>query len=67
MESRLRRMVPPTAKGRLEAVLFADYELSEPFELGEEGTFSPEKDGKLFLRCVTRGRKLGDNKGEISV
>ena len=54
-------------KGRLEAVIFHDYELSEPFELGESGTFSPETEGKLFLRCRDSWAELGDNRGEITV
>lgn len=57
----------PEGKGRLIGAIFQDYELSEPFELSDEGTFSPEKDGKLFLRCRDSWAELGDNKGEITV
>lgn len=54
-------------KGRLEAVIFHDYELTDPIELGEEGTISPPIDGRLFLRCRDAWAELSDNKGEINV
>lgn len=53
--------------GRLEGVVFHDYELTEPFELGKGGEFTPPIDGKLFLRCRDRWNELADNSGEITV
>ena len=53
--------------GRLEAVIFHDYKLSDPIELGEEGVFVAPIEGKLFLRCRDSWAKLGDNTGEVTV
>ena len=53
--------------GRLEAIVFHDYELSDPFELGEDGSFTAPVEGKLFLRCRDSWAELGDNSGEITV
>lgn len=53
--------------GRLEGVLFQDYKLSEPFELGAEGTFVAPSDGRLYVRCRDDWAGLSDNSGEISV
>ena len=54
-------------KGRLEAVIFHDYELSEPIELGEDGRFTAPVEGKLYLRCRDSWAELGDNTGEVTV
>jgi len=56
-----------TGAGRLEGTIFHDYQLSAPFELGEEGTFTAPLEGKLFLRCRDSWTELGDNSGEITV
>jgi len=53
--------------GRLVGVVFSDYELSEPFELGEEGKFTAPGDGDLFLRCRDGWGEIGDNRGTINV
>lgn len=53
--------------GRLVGVLFQDYGLSEPFDLGAERAFMAPSDGKLYLRCRDDWTVLGDNTGEISV
>lgn len=57
----------PDGTGRLVGVLFKDYKLSEPFELGAEGTFMAPSEGKLYLRCRDDWAGLGDNAGEITV
>lgn len=57
----------PAGLGRLEGVIFDDYELSEPFELGAEGSFVVPTDGDLFLRCGDDWSSLGDNSGRVSV
>ncbi|MBR9801105.1 hypothetical protein GYB59_05135 [bacterium] len=53
--------------GRLMGVLFNDYELSEPFELGANGQFTAEQDGQLFVRCRDDWTKLADNKGVVTL
>ena len=54
-------------KGRLEAAIFHDYELTDPIELGADGTFTAPVEGKLYLRCGDSWGELGDNTGEITV
>ncbi len=54
-------------KGRLEAAIFHDYELSDPIELGADGTLTAPVEGKLYLRCRDSWAELGDNTGEITV
>lgn len=53
--------------GCLEGVIFHDYELSAPIELGDDGSFTAPVEGKLFLRCRDAWSELGDNSGEITV
>jgi hypothetical protein len=57
----------PGGRGQLEAVVFHDFELSEPFLLGAGGTFSPPRDGQLFLRCREPWNELADNTGFVTV
>ena len=57
----------PTGTGRLTGILFNDYMLSTPFELGTDGTFTAMDDGQLLLRCRDEWNQLSDNKGTISV
>ncbi|QDU36923.1 hypothetical protein Mal4_12240 [Maioricimonas rarisocia] len=54
-------------RGRLTGILFEDYELSEPFELGADGTFTAPQDGNLYLRCDDAWGEIADNRGTISV
>ncbi len=54
-------------KGRLEGAIFHDYQLSDPIELSDIGTFTAPVEGKLFLRCRDSWAELGDNTGEVSV
>ncbi len=54
-------------RGRLEGVIFSDYELSEPFPLGKEGTFHPPAAGRLYLRCRDDWNELADNRGTVQV
>lgn len=53
--------------GKLVGVIFEDYQLSEEFELGEEGEFTPPQSGRLFVRCKDEWNDLGNNSGEISL
>jgi len=53
--------------GKLWGIVFDDYTLSEPFEIGDARTFVAPADGKLFLRCGEAWGKIGDNSGSLSV
>ena len=54
-------------RGKLYAVIFHDYQLSDPIALGTRGSFKAPVDGKLFLRCGDAWNDLGNNEGEITV
>lgn len=53
--------------GKLIGILFDDYQLSEPFDLGDIGEWTAPQDGKLFLRCRDDWCDLADNKGSLTV
>lgn len=53
--------------GRLIGVLFTDYALSDPFELGVSGRWTAPSDGTVFLRCRDDWNSLADNTGTITV
>ncbi len=53
--------------GKLIGILFDDYQLSEPFDLGDGGEWTAPQDGKLFLRCRDNWCDLADNKGSLTV
>jgi hypothetical protein len=57
----------PRGEGRLEGVLFKDFELSQPFPLGEQGSLVAPGDGQLFLRCREPWHELADNSGQLTV
>jgi len=54
-------------KGKLLGILFQDYQLSEPFEIGETETWTANGDGDLFLRCQDGWGNLADNSGTVTV
>lgn len=54
-------------RGKLVGVLFKDYELSEPFEIGAESLWRAPGDGKLFLRADDKWTELADNSGTLTV
>jgi hypothetical protein len=54
-------------RGSLEAVIFHDYELGKPFELGCRGSFVAPQTGKLYLRCRDDWQQLADNVGSVDV
>lgn len=56
-----------SGRGRLIGVVFNDYTLSEPFDLGNLESFIAPADGQLFLRCQSDWGKIADNKGAINV
>lgn len=53
--------------GRLVGVLYSNFELSEPFDLGTEGSFVAPSDGHLYVRCKDDWTDLGNNDGSIQV
>ncbi len=55
------------SRGKLMGVLFHDYSLSEPFELGASGTFTAAGDGKLYVRCKDDWSEIADNRGAITL
>lgn len=54
-------------RGKLLGVVMNEFELSEPFELGQEVRFTPPESGGLYLRCNDNWNALADNSGELSV
>lgn len=52
-------------KGKLVGVVFDDYQLSDPIELGAYGTFKAPAEGQLFLRCQDAWGAIADNKGKM--
>ncbi|MEN6450757.1 MAG: hypothetical protein ABFC96_09715 [Thermoguttaceae bacterium] len=54
-------------RGRLVGVLMKDYQLSEEFELGKSGSFTPAIDGDLYLRCRAPWAKISGNSGRMTV
>ena len=56
-----------SGNGKLIGVIFRDYQLSKPFELGAYGKFTAPSDGQLLLRCKEDWSKLADNKGTVTV
>ena len=56
-----------TGRGQLIGAILKDYQLSEPFELGEKGSFVAQTDGQLYVRCRDKWNSLQDNQGEITL
>jgi hypothetical protein len=56
-----------TGVGRLVGVLFNDYTLTEPFDLGAKLTFTPPIEGQLHVRCQDDWSSIGDNIGTIDL
>lgn len=52
--------------GRLVGILWKDYQLSEPFDLGAEGTLKPRSEGSLFVRCQSPWNKIAENTGRMT-
>lgn len=57
----------PDGSGKLIGVIFKDFKLGEPFELGDYGTFVAPESGQLWLRCRDGWGSLADNEGEMEV
>lgn len=56
-----------TGQGKLVGILFDDYTLSNPFDLGNATDWTAPQDGKLYLRCHDGWCDLADNKGSVTV
>ena len=54
-------------EGRLVGVIFNEFELSEPFDLGKRGSFTASGDGHLFIRCAEPWTELSDNDGTLTL
>ncbi len=64
--------IPPSGdeqgKGKLQGVLLTEgYQLTEPFDIGAEATFTAKTDGRLYFRCADDWSELEDNSGRIAV
>ena len=57
----------PGGQGRLIGVIFKDFKLGEPFELGVKGEFNAYSDGQLYVRCQDDWTSLSDNSGTIDL
>lgn len=53
--------------GRLVGVLWNDYRLGEPFDLGRTERWTAPGDGRLMLRCRDSWSRLDDNSGKVTV
>lgn len=54
-------------RGQLVAVIFRNFELSDPFPIGKLKSFVSPTQGQLFLRCEDDWNNLADNAGELTV
>lgn len=55
-----------TGAGRLVGVVFFDFQLSEPFELGSDQEFVVPAGGELFVRCLDEWNSIADNSGSLA-
>lgn len=53
--------------GRLVGILFHDYQLTEPFEIGAAMKFKAPIDAQLHVRCQDDWASLGDNFGAVDL
>ncbi|MDF1845156.1 MAG: hypothetical protein P1U77_27410, partial [Rubripirellula sp.] len=54
-------------RGRLVAVVFNDFQLADPIQIGKLKSFASPTGGQLFLRCQDDWNKLSDNSGKLTV
>ncbi len=54
-------------RGRLVGVLMSDFELFDPFDLGERGSFVAPRDGDLYLRCQNDWNRIAESSGAVTV
>ena len=53
--------------GRLVGVIYKDFALSKPFDLGTKGTFVAPSEGHLYVRCNDEWTDLGNNEGAVKL
>lgn len=53
--------------GKLIGVIYNDFSLGEPFELGAKGKLTGAEEGQLFVRCQDEWTSLSDNEGKIKL
>jgi len=53
--------------GKLVGVIFKDYQLGEPFDLGRFGSFTAPEDGSLYIRCREDFHEIADNTGKLTL
>ena len=56
-----------SGKGKLIGIILKEYQLGEPFELGEKGSFVAAQEGQLYVRCLDQWTGLADNEGEVTL
>lgn len=56
-----------SGRGKLVGIVFSDFQLSEPFEIGGSESFVAPSDGNLYLRCQDGWGALMDNKGSVTI
>lgn len=56
-----------TGTGKLVGVIFRDFELGEPFDMGQRGSFVAQEEGQLYVRCQDSWTELADNKGQATL
>jgi hypothetical protein len=54
-------------RGRLVGAVLKDYVLSDEFDLGSYGSFSPPAEGDLYVRCRDAWDSLADNSGRLAL
>ena len=56
-----------TGEGKLIGIIFNEFQLSEEFDIGADGSFKPPMDGQLHVRCKSDWASIGDNVGSVQV
>lgn len=56
-----------SGQGKLIGILFDDYQLSEPFDLGSTSEYEATGEGVLYLRCRDDWCQIADNTGTVTV
>ena len=54
-------------RGRLMGVIFKDFQLGKPFEMGTKGEFTAQVEGQLYVRCRDEWTGLQDNDGDMQM
>lgn len=54
-------------EGKLVGIIFSEFQLSDEFDIGADGTFKAPHDGQLHVRCKSDWASIGDNTGMVKV